>query len=257
MSKAECVHYEVQDGVAVITLDRPPVNALSLSMLGEIVDAFRRATADASARAVVLTSAMPGRFSAGLDLDILLGKGEAEIRPFLEKLYVELNDVQYALGKPSIAAVNGAARGGGMTLSISCDVLLAAESATFGYPEIDLGLVPAIHFVHLPRIIGRHRAFELLFSGRAFPAVEAERIGLVTRVVADDEILADAMSLARAMGAKPVSSTRLGRSAFMRINDRDYRRDIAQAVEHFCYVASTPAAQAGLAAFAERRKPKE
>src|SRR5207247_6880711 len=100
-------------------------------------------------------------------------KSPADVRGLLDKLYVELAEVQYNLGKPSIAAVGGAARGGGMTLAISCDVLIAGESATFGYPEIDLGLVPALHFVHLPRIVGRHRAFELLFSGRSFGADEA------------------------------------------------------------------------------------
>ncbi len=156
------LRYDVSDRIAEISLARPPVNALSLSLLEQLIAAFRRAAADDNVRAVVLTSAVPRRFSAGLDLDMLLGKSGAEVRRFLDKLYVELADVQYNLGKPSIAAVGGAARGGGMTLAISCDVLVAGESATFGYPEIDLGLVPAIHFVHLPRIVGRHRAFELL-----------------------------------------------------------------------------------------------
>src|SRR3546814_10187069 len=109
-------------------------------------------------------------------------------RDFLNKLYIALADMQHALGKPSIAAVGGAARAGGMTLSISCNVIIAGRSATFGYPEIDVGIIPAIHFIHLPAIVGRHRAFEILFSGRAFGADEAAELGLVSKVVDDDAV---------------------------------------------------------------------
>ena len=180
MSSAGNVRYAVSDAIAQISLDRAPVNALNLPLLEGLIEALRRAAADENVRAVVLASALPRRFSAGLDLDLLRGKSGSDVRRVLDQLYLELLDAQYNLGKPSIAAVGGAARGGGMTLAISCDVLLAGESATFGYPEIDLGLVPAIHFVHLPRIVGRHRAFELLFSGRTFAADEAASLGAVS-----------------------------------------------------------------------------
>src|SRR5436305_15061270 len=118
-------------------------------------------------------------------------------------MYVDLAERQHELGKPSMAAVGGAACGGGMTLAISCDVLVAGEGASFGYPEIDLGLVPAIHFVHLPRIVGRHRAFELLFSGRSFGAHEAARLGPVSRVVPDVSTDDEARALAKSFATKP------------------------------------------------------
>lgn len=249
------VGYQAVDGVAEITLGRSPVNALSVAFLEAILDGFRRAAADDAVRAVILRSALPGRFSAGLDLDILLGKSGLEVRGFLERLYVGLADVQYGMGKPTIAAVNGAARGGGMTLAISCDVIVASEKASFGYPEIELGLIPAIHFAHLPRIVGRHRAFELLFTGRRFDAAEAAAFGLVSRVVPDDALDATARSLAAEFAAKPPMAMRLGRAAFMRANDLDYRRSVANAVEDFCNLAVTPEAQEGLAAFLEKRAP--
>src|SRR5262249_4446922 len=148
----EDLRYDVSDRIAEISLARPPVNALSLALLEQLIAALRRAAADEKLRAVILTSAGPPPFSARLGLRLMLGKPASDVRRLLDKLYVELADVQYNLGKPSIAAVGGSARGGGMTLAISCDVLVAGASATFGYPEIDLGLVPAIHFVHLPRI---------------------------------------------------------------------------------------------------------
>ncbi len=236
---ASPVRYDVVDHIARITLDRPPVNALNLETIRAVVAALRRASTDTTARAVVLSSAVARRFSAGLDLDILLGKSGAEVRLFLRELYTELYDAQYTLGKPSIAAVGGAARGGGMTMAISCDVILASESATFGYPEIEIGVLPAIHFAHLPRIIGRHRAFELLFSGRAFDVQEAYQLGLVSRIVRDADLDTAAMEQARLFAGKSVEVMRLGRAAFMRQNDLDYRRSIANAVEDFCNVVAT------------------
>lgn len=233
------VRYELIGNVARITIDRPPVNALSLEVIRADVAAFRHAASDRQARAVVLCSALATRFSAGLDLDILLGKSGEEIRAFLQELYVNLFDAQYHLGKPSIAAVGGAARGGGMTMAVSCDVVLASEDATFGYPEIDVGVLPAIHYVHLPRLIGRHRAFELLFSGRAFDAKEAFELGIVNKVVAGEQLDTTAMALAAQFASKSEAVMRLGRAAFMRQIDANYRRGVANAVEDFCNVAVT------------------
>jgi enoyl-CoA hydratase len=253
MTTHEDLRYDVSGRIAEISLARPPVNALSLSLLEQLIAALRRAAADESVRAVVLTSALPRRFSAGLDLRLLLGKPASEVRELLDKLYVELAYAQYNLGKPSIAAVGGSARGGGMTLAISCDVLLAGKSATFGYPEIELGLIPAIHFVHLPRIVGRHRAFELLFSGRTFEAEEAASLGLVSRIVPDEKVRDEARALARVFATKPRTAMRLGRAAFLRANDD--RRGIGEAVENFCNVAATADAQEGVGAFIEKRLP--
>ncbi len=250
------VRSEVSNRIARITLDRPPVNALDLDMIKSVVAALESAAKDDTVRAVVLASAVPKGFCAGLDLNILLGKSDVKVRGFLQELYVRLHDAQYNLGKPSIAAVAGAARGGGMTLSISCDVIIAGAGATFGYPEIDVGVIPAIHFAHLPRIVGRHRAFELLFSGRSFDAEEACRLGLVSRIVPDHEVESAALALAATFAAKSPAIMRLGRAAFMRQNDLDYRRSIANAVEDFCNVTMTDAAQDGLRAFAEKRSPR-
>jgi enoyl-CoA hydratase len=247
------VRYEVSNRIARITLARPPVNALSLAMIEAVIAALRQAAGDDSVRAVVLASAVPKVFCAGLDLKALHGKPMEEVRTFLQALYVQLHDAQYDLGKPSIATIAGAARGGGMTMAISCDVLVAGKSATFGYPEIDVGVIPAIHYSHLPRIIGRHRAFELLFSGRSFDSEEAYRLGLLSRVVPDAEVEATALKLAETFAAKSPAAMRLGRAAFMRQNDLDYRRSIANAAEDFCNVCMTEAAQEGLRAFADQR----
>jgi enoyl-CoA hydratase/carnithine racemase len=250
------IEYAVSDHVAEIRLNRPPVNALTLAMLEQLVAALKRAGADENVRAVLLTSAVPARFSAGLDLHGVRGKSSEEVRGLLDKLYVELADAQYALGKPSIAVVNGAARGGGMTLAISCDVIVAGENATFGYPEIDLGLLPAIHFIHLPRIVGRHRAFELLFSGRSFGAAEGAALGLLSLVVPDEKAHDEARALAQSFANKPPNTMRLARAAFLRANDRGYRSGIGEAVELFCNIAAGADAQEGLRAFVEKRRAR-
>jgi len=250
------IRYEVSSGIACISLARPPVNALDLAMVRGVIVALKRAAADAGVRAVVIASAVAKRFCAGLDIGELAGRSPDEIRTLVHELYVGLFDAQYQLGKPTIAAVNGAARGGGMTLAVSCDIVLAAASATFGYPEIDLGVLPAIHFVHLPRIIGRHRAFELLFTGRSFDAKQAAALGLINRVAPDAELETEALTLAGELARKPEAAMRAGRAAFMRQIDRDYRSGIVEAVEDFCAVIATEAAQARLRAFAEKSRRK-
>jgi enoyl-CoA hydratase/carnithine racemase len=154
----DIVRYEVSDWIAEITLNRAPVNALSLQLIDALLDALKKAKSDPAVRAVIIASAHKV-FCAGLDIDIVRGKSGLEAKGFLERLYFELNDVQYRLGKPSIAAIDGAARAGGVTIAVSCDMIIAGEKASFGYPEIDVGLIPALHFVQLPRLVGKHQAF--------------------------------------------------------------------------------------------------
>jgi enoyl-CoA hydratase len=250
------INYSVIDQIAEISLHHAPVNALNIPMLVEIVAAFKAARDDDQVRAVILASALPRRFCAGLDLDILLDETGNSVREFLDQLYIELADVQYSLGKPSIAAIDGAARAGGMTLSISCNVIIASRSASFGYPEIDVGMIPAIHFIHLPSIVGRHRAFEILFSGRVFNAQEAVELGLVSQVVEDGTALQAARVMAKMFATKSPNVMRMGHKAFMRMNDTGYRRDIGGIVDTFCAVAASRDAKEGISAFIEKRPPK-
>src|SRR5882762_996483 len=198
---AELVHYTVSDAIAQITLDRAPVNALSMPLIDALLEALEKAKDDASIRAVIICSAHKV-FCAGLDLDIVRGKRGTETKLFLERLYFALNDVQYRMGKPTIAAVDGPARAGGMTIAISCDMIIAGEAATFGYPEIDVGLIPALHFVQLPRLVGKHQALCPLFLGDSFNASTAFRMGLVSEVVPKGTALDRARTIARRFAEK-------------------------------------------------------
>ena len=249
------IEYEVRSNVAEIALDAAPVNALTESMLDEMLGCLVRASADPLVRAVILRSNVPRRFCAGLNLETVSDAGSAGLHALVEKLYVHLYDTQTQLGKPSIAAVSGAARGGGMTLAISCDLIVAGRSATFGYPEIDVGLIPAIHYAHLPRIVGRYRAFDLLFTGRSFDAAEAAALGLVSRLVEDNEVLDCARELAQQLAAKPAQVLAMGRAAFRNENDTGYRASVVSAVDNFCTVAAAEQAREGIKAFIEKRKP--
>ncbi len=142
-----------------------------------------------------------------------------------------------------------------MTLAISCDVIVCDESATFGYPEIDVGLIPGIHFAHLPRIVGRHRAFELLFGGQSFDAQQAMHLGLVSRVAPAGCALDHAMELAQLFAGKSPSVMKLARAAFTRAHEQDYRQRVADVIDTFCLIAGTADAQEGLRAFSEKRRP--
>jgi enoyl-CoA hydratase len=251
----ELVHYTVSETIAEITLDRAPVNALSVPLLDALLEQLAKARDDARVRAVIICSAHKV-FCAGLDLDIVRGKQGIETKLFLERLYFALNDIQYRMGKPTIAAIDGAARAGGMTIAISCDMIIAGEGATFGYPEIDVGLIPALHFVQLPRLVGKHQAFGPLFLGDPFDAATAFRMGLLSEVVPKGTALERARIIARRFAEKSPIVMKIGRDAFMRAVDSDYRRAIEHAAESFALVASTADCQEGLDAFVEKRPPK-
>jgi len=245
----------IENSIANISLKRSPINAFSINFLNEILITLKEVNNKKDVLAVMVSSSIPNIFCAGLDLDILIDKPILEVRKFLELLYIELWDTQYNMNKPTIAVIDGAARGGGMTLAISCDIIIASDKASFGYPEIDLGLLPAIHFNHLPKIVGRYRAFDLLFSGRKFDADEALSMGLINKKVPRANLLDEATKIATVFTNKSPTAIKLGRAAFMRTNDLDYRRGVANAVEDFCNAAMTPDAQEGLKAFLEKRKP--
>ena len=255
-SDSDLLSYEVRDRVALLTMRRAPVNAVNYALIEAIHAGWRRGDADPGVRAMILTSAFDKTFSAGMDLDLVVGTGGAGIRPFLMKFYMETLDIQYRLTKPTIAAVNGRARGAGVTLSITQDMIVAADDTDIGYPEINIGIIAAIHFVHLPRQISRHKAFEFLFTGDPIPTKQAEAIGLINYAVPKAQVMDKAMELALKLASKSPEVMRLGRQSWMRANDLDYRRNVENQIETMCNIMETPAAVEGMRAFLEKRKPK-
>ena len=249
------VDYGVKDRIAVVAMNRAPVNAIDHPMIDAIHAALLRAEADPGVRAVILTSALPGMFCGGMDLR-MVDRGDAlDLRAFVTKFYIGTMNIQYEMTKPTIAAINGPARGAGMTLSITSDVIFAADDIDLGYPEIDVGVIPAIHYVHLPRQIGRHKAFELLFSGKPISATEAVSLGIINHAVPRAELMDRAFAMARIFAAKSPTIVAMGRQSFMRANDLDYRRNVENQIETLCNIFSTADGREGLRAFVEKRPP--
>jgi enoyl-CoA hydratase/carnithine racemase len=196
--------YEVADGIATITLHRPEkLNAYTVEMGEEVVDAFAAVRRDGAVRVAILTGAGRG-FCAGVDLDALrahqAGGGSGGKRlgeeDFLRVLPLELLDFP----KPVIVAINGPAIGVGVTMTLPCDIRIAADGATLGLTFAKLGLLPGLGSTHLlPRLVGPAKALELVLSARPIPAAEAAAIGLVNRVVPAAKLTLEARELARQM----------------------------------------------------------
>lgn len=255
MSEFQFVDYKIVDRVAEITMNRPPVNAINYEMAREVIDAYYKARDDKGVGAVILASALDNAFSAGLDLKMALTMTGRELRNFIEMFYYEMHEAQYRLGKPTVAAVNAAAQAAGVTWAVSCDMIIAGENARFGYPEINVGLIPAMHVVHLPRQIGRHNAAKLLFTGDSVSAREMWRMGVVNDVVHTDRVMAEARKLARNLSGKSPIAMKLIRDTFMRTNDLDYRRAMENVVETMCNLKDSEDSREALAAFVEHRDP--
>jgi enoyl-CoA hydratase/carnithine racemase len=209
MAGYERVLYQVRDGIATITLNRPDkLNAYTPEMGEEVVDAFGRAGKDDAARVVILTGAGRG-FCAGVDLDYLKAHASGQVTGPGPRLGEEAFVRQFPLDllafpKPVIAAINGAAYGVGVTMTLPCDIRLAADTAKLGLNFAKLGVLPGLGSTHLlPRLVGIARALELVLSARAIVAREAEAIGLVHRVVAAESLASEARALAAAIAESP------------------------------------------------------
>ena len=183
--------FEADDaGVALVTVNRPDkLNALSTNVVAELNDAFERLARDASLRAGIVTGAGEKAFVAGADINELAVLSAYEARDYALRGQAAWRTLETA-GKPTVAAINGFALGGGLELAMACTVRFASEKARLGQPEVKLGIIPGYGGTQrLPRLVGRGRALELLLSGEPVSAAEAHRIGLVNAVVPQAELL--------------------------------------------------------------------
>jgi enoyl-CoA hydratase/carnithine racemase len=243
--------YAVEHGVARITLNRPDRrNALSWDLVGELRAAFARAKDDPAVRVCVLTGTGDKAFCAGADLTPDAPVTH-EDRGRLADLFRDL----YALGKPTIARVQGYALAGGFGLALACDLVVAADDAVFGTPEVNVGLWPHIITVPLVRSMPPKVALELMLTGRRVDAAEAERIGFVTRVVPVAELDAAVDDLAATLASKPPATVKLGRDGFYAVWDRDVETSLRILHPLLTLTAATDEAAEGAAAFAEKRPP--
>lgn len=225
------VEYETDGRVATITLNRPEArNALNAELLAALVESLERAALDPAIGAIVLTGA-GGVFCAGADLKEAAASADADfwVGYSRSSQSTHLHQLLPRLGKPVIAAVDGAAVAGGCGVAMSCDLVVAGEGARFGYPEVGQGLVAAMVMVSLTRVVGRRQAMDLLLTGRFLPAREALELGMINKVVPDDQVLAEARSYAAQLASKPAVALRMTKELLRQVQELDYDRALEYA----------------------------
>jgi enoyl-CoA hydratase len=252
----ETLIYSENDGIALITFNRPEArNALNDHSLDELEDILGKVERNDEVRVVVVTG-QSDFFCAGADIRKLdEWNSVLDAHLFLVKVQRVINMLE-TIPQPCIAAVSGAALGGGTEISLACDFCIAAENAIFGQTEINLGIIPGAGGTQrLPRKVGLTAAKDMLFTGRWVKADEALRIGLASKVVPGDELLREAMTLARRIAEKPPLAVRITKMCLRDGLQMNLTQALAYEGRCFEFLVSTEDHREGVKAFLEKRKP--
>ncbi len=249
--------YEVKDGVAWVTLNRPKQrNALNGELLASLVEAMRSARDDDAVRAVVLTGAGGKVFCAGADLGGFAADAALVDKHFASDLFLEFFRLMPRLGKPSLCAANGHVLAGGMGLALSCDLLIAKEGARFGTPEINVGAFPYMIMSIIYRNVPRKKVNEMVLLGEQMSAEEAVECGIANKVVPAEEFDAAVDEWAAKLASKSPVLMRLGHDAMYRQQDMALDDALEFLRSQLSLTFSTEDIQEGVAAFFEKREPE-
>jgi enoyl-CoA hydratase len=249
--------YEVTDGVATVTLNRPEQrNALSGQMLGELVDAMGRVRDDGDVRAVVLTGAGEKVFCAGADLGGFAADAPLVEKHFSSDRFLEFFRMMPRLGKPSLCAANGHVLAGGMGLALSCDLVIAREGITFGTPEINVGAFPYMIMAIIYRNAPRKRVNEMMLLGERISAEQAVDYGLANKVVAAGDFDAAVSEWAAKLASKSPVLMKLGHDAMHRQADMALDDGLEYLRSQLSLTFTTEDIQEGVKAFFEKREPE-
>jgi len=248
------IEKKVEDGIATVTINRPKaLNALNFDTLVEMLDCFQGIGDSKDIHVVIITGSGEKAFVAGADISFMSKLNPLEAREFGKLGQKVLNTIEN-LSQPVIAAINGFALGGGCEIALACDIRLASERAKFGQPEVNLGVIPGFGGTQrLPRLVGKGHANELVFSGKIIDAEEASRIGLVNRVIAHDELLAECVSLAKMIRAKSPVAVRLCKESVNNGVEMDLDRGCAYELDLFSLCFTSSDQKEGMEAFLEKR----
>ena len=253
----ETLRYEVADAVATIALDQPETrNALSDPLLDELLAALAAARDDAAVRVVVIASTHATVFSSGGDLAGFKADMSTAERYAANGRFPRLFELIGTLGKPVICAARGHVLAGALGLALACDLVIAGERATFGTPEINVGLFPFMIAVLIGRNIGRKKMTELLLLGQRIDATEALRLGIVNRVVSADGFDSAVADWAAQLAAKSPLLLKLGKDALFAQQDMALRDALAYGQAQLVLAQTAQDAQEGISAFLERRAPR-
>jgi enoyl-CoA hydratase/3-hydroxyacyl-CoA dehydrogenase len=252
--QGEAVTLETRDGYAIAWLDRPPANSLSPQVIEELTRVWDHVDADESLRALIIASANPMLWCAGADIKAFTKLDATSGAAMLNDAHGLLRRMEQS-STVTIAAINAVALGGGCELAMGCDVRIAAQSASFGQPEINLGIIPGFGGTQrLPRLVGTARALELNLTGDPISADEAFEIGLVNRVVPDHELHDVARAWARKLGGQaPLAVGAIKRTT---AGDADLDEGIEAEKAAFAEVFASGDAREGIGAFLGKRTPR-
>jgi enoyl-CoA hydratase len=250
------VRYETADGVATIALDQPETrNALSDEVLDDLIEAFELARDDDGVRCVVLTSTHEKVFSSGGNLEGFAAEAPLVHKHWATDRFPRLFRLIGELGKPTLCAANGHVLAGALGLALACDLIVARDGVRFGTPEINVGIFPFIIMALIYRNVPRKKATELLLLGEQIPAAEAERIGIVNRVVPAGEFDGFVRDWAQKLAAKSPVMMRLGKDALFRQQDMAFADALEFLHSQLTLAFSTDDIQEGVRAFFEKRDP--
>jgi len=247
--------FKIEEQIATITFNRPEVlNALNEASLKEFSHAIDNVAENGDISVLILTGAGDKSFVAGADITEFLTFNALKAKLFSEMGHSIVNKLQ-EMPIPVIAAVNGFALGGGCEVVIACDFIYASENAMFGLPEINLGIIPGFGGTQrLPRLIGKNRAKEMIFTGKMIPAAEAQAMGLVNKVCAQDELMDDVLNVAKIIVAKGKISLRAAKQAINTGMDVDLKTGCRIEIDAFAICLASPDAKEGTQAFLEKRE---
>lgn len=255
MSQYNSLLFEVNNGIGTITLNRPKaLNALNCELLTELDSLLDVILKDQSIQIVIVTGSGEKSFVAGADITEMKDMSAIEGRnwgKFGQSVFEKLE----SLPQPVIAAVNGFALGGGCELAMACDIRIVSEKAKFGQPEVTLGITPGFAGTQrLPRLVGKGRAKEMLYTGDVIDAQEAYRIGLANKVVPAEELMPAALALAEKIKSRAAVAVQLCKAAVNKGLNMDLESGVAYEAEVFGLCFATADQKEGMTAFVEKRK---
>lgn len=253
MSEYSTIVVSTESRVATIQLNRPEaLNALNAEMMEEIVTAAMGFDADPGVGAILITGSQKA-FAAGADIKQMADRGYADM--YADDWFRRWDDLT-RLRTPIVSAVSGFALGGGCELAMMSDIIIAAEGAKFGQPEINLGVIPGMGgSQRLTRAVGKAKAMDMILTGRRIDAAEAERIGLVSRVVADDQVVEEATTVAELIASKSKPSAQMAKEAVGAAFDSTLQQGLLFERRIFHALFATEDQAEGMSAFAQKREP--
>ncbi len=251
----ETIQVTVEQGIAVIILNRPPMNPLNSLVFRDLACAADECKADNGVKVLIITGSGDKAFAAGADVAEMIQLTPVQVYNFCQGSRNAFSKLE-ELGKPVIAAVNGISFGGGCELALACDFRVAADNAKFAFPEIRLGIIPGGGGTQrLSRLIGVSRAKELMFTGDIIDAAAAEKIGLVNKVVPAASLMDEALKMAKKLAARPRVAVQMAKAAIQFGSNVDIKSGLEAEIQNFVIAFASADGQEGLKAFMEKRKP--